>query len=207
MWQIGPKLKNYSRELLLLAILAYHFLGYFLINQVSLSRTYATLELPLDLQIPFLPSFILIYLSVYISVLLPYFLVKNQKDFQKVVYVYFLGISISFLIFLLFPVKYVLREEVLGSGFLNSLLLWLYATDLPFNCFPSLHVLNPFLAGFLVWTFRRKAGLFILTWAVLIALSTLFIRQHYFLDIVMGIALAVLCYLVFVVFLKRNSYK
>ena len=67
------------------------------------------------------------------------------------------------------------------------------------NTFPSGHVALSWLLAFvmqqteLVKNNALVRGTFF-TWASLIALSTLFLKQHYFVDVISGIALAYMAY-------------
>jgi membrane-associated phospholipid phosphatase len=65
-----------------------------------------------------------------------------------------------------------------------------YAGDHPFNDFPSLHVSTSAIIAIHWWRFNRRAGLVAVIWAVLIAMSTVLIRQHYLADVAGGLILA-----------------
>jgi membrane-associated phospholipid phosphatase len=65
--------------------------------------------------------------------------------------------------------------------------------DVKNNCFPSLHIANAFTAAFFL-AIKRKSVLkcIIWSWFVLICWSVISTGQHYFYDIVGGIALALI---------------
>ena len=69
--------------------------------------------------------------------------------------------------------------------------------DTPLNCAPSLHVSSCFLASYLFLNEQRKKFPFFFTWAILIAFSTLTTKQHYVFDIISGIGLSAVSYLIF----------
>lgn len=58
---------------------------------------------------------------------------------------------------------------MVGEGFAVWGLRALYRADPPCNCFPSLHVAHSFVSA-------------------LVAMSTVFIKQHYVLDVIAGTA-------------------
>ena len=65
------------------------------------------------------------------------------------------------------------------------------AGDMPTNCFPSMHVA---LTAICAWNLRRKSRLLygsFAAWAILIFLSTMTTKQHYFVDILGGIGVLV----------------
>jgi membrane-associated phospholipid phosphatase len=59
-----------------------------------------------------------------------------------------------------------------------------------YNCFPSLHVAQCFLAAFAVHRVHRGVGMVAVLWAFLVGVSTVYTKQHYVLDVVGGIVLA-----------------
>lgn len=58
------------------------------------------------------------------------------------------------------------------------------------NCFPSLHISVAFIAALSCWKQDRVAGGAAFALASLITVSTFFVKQHYVVDAVAGIALA-----------------
>ena len=85
----------------------------------------------------------------------------------------------------------------------GSLYRLLVFFDTPRNCFPSLHAAESLFATFVFWRIRPRYGLpsFVLT--LLIIVSALTLKQHYFLDMVGGTFTAVVFYLY--VFHARGS--
>ncbi len=66
-----------------------------------------------------------------------------------------------------------------------------YAVDVTRNLFPSLHVTISLFTAFALGRFRPRSRLPMLLWAALIAALTLFVRQHYAVDVLGGLLLAV----------------
>ena len=70
-----------------------------------------------------------------------------------------------------------------------------YEADVAINCLPSLHVASFILSAlFLYEDTRKEYGWMALTTAILISISTIFVRQHYVLDIPAGILHALFVY-------------
>jgi membrane-associated phospholipid phosphatase len=73
----------------------------------------------------------------------------------------------------------------------------LYGSDPPYNCFPSLHVAHSFVSAVTVHRVHRGVGRWAVVCASLVAVSTLFTKQHYVLDVIAGMLLAGVAYRVF----------
>lgn len=73
----------------------------------------------------------------------------------------------------------------------------LYSSDPPYNCFPSLHVAHSFVSRLACYRVHRSLGIVATICATLVALSTLFTKQHYILDVIAGMSLAFVAYVIF----------
>ena len=87
--------------------------------------------------------------------------------------------------------------SVMGEGFVVWGLRFLYSSDPPYNCFPSLHVAHSFVSALACYRVHRGVGLGAATCASLVAVSTLFTKQHYIADVIAGILLAFVAYAIF----------
>jgi membrane-associated phospholipid phosphatase len=72
-----------------------------------------------------------------------------------------------------------------------------YAVDRPYNNFPSLHVSLATYSYLLLFHARRKLGWLLLAPYLLILASPLFVKQHFLLDVLGGLALAGAGFLVY----------
>lgn len=192
--------QKYERIILLL-LLILAFTPYFLINHQTSGNVYS-LGIFIDEATPFVPAFILIYITAFLLVAMPYFLIKEKEYLRKVTLIYVLVLFFSYLIFLIFPVK-MLRPSV-GGGFFAGIVSLVYSIDKVNNCFPSLHVAMSFLAGIICFRYDRKYEWFLI-WAVLVIVSTLFVKQHYFLDLVAGLAVGMVGYWGFVKLIDKSK--
>lgn len=96
-----------------------------------------------------------------------------------------------------------------GTDFISGLVLNLYATDNPYNCFPSIHVLNSVLIALYTCGSEKVCKwtkVICIIMSVSISLATMFIKQHYFVDVLAGVIFACILYFSFKN-LKFNFYK
>jgi len=149
------------------------------------------LETFLDPLIPFIPHFIIPYLLIFPLVVVPFALAwKKPKQLRKVVYAFLLATAIGEGIFTVFPTT-MIRADVQPGDIFNDLVLYTYSVDFPAkNAFPSFHVTVSTLATLLCLKLNRRVGLATLPLTVLIILATVFIKQHFAVDILGGLVLA-----------------
>ncbi len=151
-------------------------------------------SIPLDSQIPFVPEFIVIYiLAIGQWVLVLALAAREGKDF----YYRATGAELSsklfvFFIFLFMPTS-MTRGEIQGSDVFDILTQIIYTLDAPNNLFPSIHCLDSWVCLRVVFQmktvpkwFRAANAVF----SVLVFASVVLVKQHLFLDIWAGIAVA-----------------
>lgn len=171
---------------------------YIFIGKFSQGRTIYSPELALDQVIPLLPVWSLIYGALYwFLIILPVFIVREKEHVRRMFSAYLAVWLIAYVFFLLYPTRAPRPPDAVGEGFAWWGLQSLYDMDPPYNCLPSIHVAHSFVSAFACYGVHRKVGIFAAFCAVLVALSTLFTKQHYVLDLVGGILLASLCYFLF----------
>lgn len=83
----------------------------------------------------------------------------------------------------------------ISDSLTGFLLFSIYRIDQPFNCLPSLHVASAFVSCIALINDKRWIYIFSLFSAVLITISTFWVKQHYALDAFTGFMLALLTYL------------
>jgi membrane-associated phospholipid phosphatase len=149
------------------------------------------LHTALDSAIPVIPIFVIPYNSLqpYIYVTLLLFLLFRTKDFQAaaltMIAVWF--VSYAFYYFLQTEV---VRPVLTSTDTFSKMVMAVYAGDHPFNDFPSLHTsLSTIMAIYWVKV-NKTLGIILSVWTALIVAATLFIKQHYIADVVLGLLLA-----------------
>lgn len=154
-------------------------------------------ELPIDRAIPLVPAWSLAYGSLFLAAVLPV-LVIHQHELVNRTILAFLAIWLAaYACFLLYPTESSRPATVLGAGFGDWGLRVIYASDVRYNCLPSLHVAQCFLAALACSRVHRGVGAVAGVWASLVAVATLFTKQHYVLDVVTGVMLAYAAYAMF----------
>ncbi len=176
-----------------LAVIAYAIggLGYLLVNRLVGDGPFHRLDLPLDGRIPFVPPFVLGYILVYFTPALSVFFLRNRAEMYRTFLAFGLNSLICFPIFLLYPVEYP-RVQPIPDTVMGHLLAFVHVLDRPVNCFPSHHVSTAFTTFFAVRRQDARWGALFGAIACLIAVSTLFVKQHYLVDVPAGIAVACL---------------
>lgn len=166
-------------------------------NNVAFKDIHCTI----DDWIPFCEIFVIPYLLwfFYVAavVVYLYFQREHLEDYYHCVTMLILGMSTCLLIYYLFPNEQNLRPtEFAHENIFTNIIQFIYASDTNTNVLPSIHVYNSItihvaFAG--SHHFRKKHGWRIasLVLCSLICLSTMFLKQHSFLDVITGFALFV----------------
>ncbi|MBC2579049.1 phosphatase PAP2 family protein [Clostridium sp. DJ247] len=147
----------------------------------------------IDRKIPFIKIFAIPYLVWYpfIVITLVYFCFYYRKTYYKVIFSFVIGMLICYASFYFFQTG-IQRPELYGNDFLTELIRFIYNTDKPYNCFPSIHVLTCYLVVKGVRDCNEKNSTdkaIITVTSMLIILSTQFIKQHVILDLIFAILL------------------
>lgn len=197
-------LKKYSHAWTLLYVFIY--MPWFMWLEKSVTA-YHAVHIRLDDMIPFCEYFIIPYLLwfLYVPIVLLYEFFTSKRGFYKASAFLFIGMSICLLICTVWPNGQELRLNITGNNIFCSIVRELYKSDTNTNVFPSIHVFNS--VGIMIAVFKSdrlkksmivKGSAFLLT--VSIILSTVFLKQHSVLDVVGGILLSVIMYvLVYIV--------
>ncbi|HEY2015253.1 MAG TPA: fatty acid desaturase [Bryobacteraceae bacterium] len=138
----------------------------------------------LDRAIPFVPQLVAVYLSFFLLILAPLFLIDDSRELRDTAFGFALIVTVSSVAFLLWPTAIPAASTApLPSGLL--------AVDGERNACPSLHaslaLYCTLCAQRRVRTFWARYGLW--TWAVLVMFSALATKRHVAIDIAAGAAL------------------
>lgn len=183
---------------LLLFTLTFPMLGvlYPLLNRPGI-RTYS-LVTDFDVSLPFVKSFVIPYIAWYPFILLTlaYLLIKDRKIFLNVIAILDICLLLAFSTYVVYQTT-VPRPILAGDDMLTNLVRSIYSGDRPYNCFPSLHVIETYILMKAMAASESKGkalNLIVQTLGTLIILSTFFIKQHVILDAVYGIVLVELVF-------------
>jgi len=144
----------------------------------------------LDRVWPLEPAWMLVYGSLYVFVvILPFLVIRERQLGHRTLRAYIAVMLPAYAGFLLYPTTAPSHGVLPSTGFAAWTLRLAYDIDTPANCFPSLHVAYAFVAAQACYRVHRGVGIAALIWATLIALSTLFTKQHYIVDVAAGAAM------------------
>lgn len=186
------EISNWHKALLVSLLMIYSWIAYFAVASFTKS-TYTHANIFIDDAVPFVPFFIIFYLLGSLLVVAPVFIIKDKREFYMLLLSYLIMSTISFSLFLITPIQ-MIRPEPAGSDIFSKLVIFQQNLDPPFNTFPSLHVSQDFFAFLIIRRYNKKIGNYIIPLIVLIILSTMFVKQHNFIDVVGGIVVALIAY-------------
>jgi protein-tyrosine phosphatase len=147
--------------------------------------------------IPFLPWFIIPYMSIDLFFVVAPFLCHHDKERHVLSRRIAAAILASGVFFLVMPLRFSFERPHV-DGLMGLIFNNFREIDLPFNQFPSLHIA---LAMILVIHYRAHSrGVWhalVSIWFVLVAVSTIFTYQHHLIDILGGLVLGTWCFYLF----------
>ena len=208
-----------KREAVLLVSAAlYNFLVYGGGRLLAQGHHHYLVSVPLDSMIPFLPWTILIYWGGSVLWVINYYLCIRGERGRQFIAAHFMAETVCFLAFVFLPTT-MQRPEITGTSIFDWLVGLTFTVDAADNLLPSIHC----FVSWLCWAGVRKdekiPGWY--KWvsfvvAAAICISTLTVKQHVIADVITGILLAEVSYLVAGVFFpgitgstskSNNSYK
>ncbi|MBO4396845.1 MAG: phosphatase PAP2 family protein [Eubacterium sp.] len=160
------------------------------------------LTLDIDRRVPLVTEWVFVYLGYcYVFWFFSYCYVakvhrKRPIQLFRFVIADVMSRLICMIFFIFLPTTNV-RPEIVGTDISDKLTRFLYTIDQPTNLFPSIHCLVSWLCFIGI---RRAKNVplwfkfFSAISAVVIMISTQFLKQHYIADVISGVALAELCY-------------
>ncbi|MDH5325264.1 MAG: hypothetical protein OEZ68_15855 [Gammaproteobacteria bacterium] len=192
-WPGGSLFRKYmgvGTLLYLQCFLVYGFTNWWATRQADWYRWYFQWELSL----PFVPTFVYVYLSLVLFLLLPMFYLR-ETALKPWALSYTVMTLVAGIIFFTFPTTLAIPRASFNTdaGLLFSLI---YTLDMPHNLFPSLHVAYTTFVMHLAFYFSvpRIPLLLMMFWWLLLSISVLLVHQHHMVDIVGGMVLSYLCY-------------
>ena len=168
---------------------------------------YHVVHCVLDDMIPFNELFIVPYLLwfLYILVTVSYFIIRvdEKAGYYQLAANLIMGMSIFLIVSYAYPNMLQLRPAVFErENIFTDMVRHLYTIDTPTNVLPSIHVFNSFACHLALShspSLRRHKGILTCSFILmlLIVLSTMFLKQHSVVDVILGCTMALFGYLLF----------
>lgn len=162
----------------------------------------ANLWIPLDDKIPFIKEFIITYHTFMPTVIIVGLLIftYDKKEYKKLVISLFIAQVSAYIIFILLQ-TYVPRYDtnLLGKDVFSQLVKATYSIDNSYSGAPSLHVADMTLCILYlarVKNINKITKTFLILYMILIALTTVLVKQHVVLDIPLGFLHAIINYFI-----------
>lgn len=161
------------------------FILYGAANQYASLTPHASFFMEWERHIPFVPSFIIPYMSSDVMFCIAFLLPQSRLELRILALRVLFIVVFSVLIFTVFPLQFGFEKPRSDE---YQWLFGLLSADLPYNQLPSLHisfaiVLWMSMRSHLKNVFLKYA---VALWLWLIALSTLLVYQHHFIDLPTG---------------------
>jgi membrane-associated phospholipid phosphatase len=155
--------------------------------------------------VPWLTDLLSFFYGIYyflpVSLIVTLYAANRKEDFREAVFVLVFGYFISFIGYMFFPAigpRYTiphLQSVPLDGGFLTP-----FTRDIlnamehnKRDCMPSGHTQIALMTLFLSYRFERRLFYVLLPCVCGLILSTIYLRYHYVIDLMVGATLAVLC--------------
>jgi membrane-associated phospholipid phosphatase len=163
--------------------------------------SYYTVHCMWDDLIPFNEIFLIPYLFwfVFLAGMVVYTLLYDVEAFKRMMKFIAITYGLTLVIYFIFPTSQNLRPETFArDNILTRFTAWFYTFDTNTNVCPSIHVLGAMAAMYAGWDCKnlQKYGwkiAFFVT-AMLINISTVFMKQHSVVDVVAALILCVVFY-------------
>ncbi len=201
--KIASFCKKYKHALLLLYFFIYlpwfSSLEYFCTD-------YSIVHITLDDKIPFIEAFVIPYYIwfVFVAATVVFMLFFDKAEYYRICAFLFIGMTVCLIIYTIWPNGQDLRPnlDTLGrSNIFTRMVGFIYSHDTCTNACPSIHVFNSIGCAVAIMHSQKLKGHNIIRYgsivlAILISLSTVFIKQHSAFDVMWASVLAIIMYII-----------
>lgn len=171
----------------------------------SLRSTTFGLYFPFELDIPLIPAFIWLYLSMYLVFMVPVFLL-NPRELKRLAFELIIVTVVAAVIFLLLPARLGFTRELPDAPLYRMIFEQIFMLDKPHNLVPSLHVAYSTTIVLAVSRYGKRLlnyGLWL--WLAGLMISTVLTHQHHLLDVFIGAFLSLMTYQFMDKFYEKNT--
>lgn len=202
-------IKKYRHAWVILYALIYFPWFFWLEDHVT--ENFHVIHVALDDKIPFLEYFIVPYLLwfVFVAGFVLYFFFKDSGEFYKLTGLLICGMTLFLIISTLYPNGLTLRPTSFArDNIFVNLCKRLWTADTATNVFPSIHVYNSLAVAIAVVKSKhlkshRWIQISSVILAILIILSTVFLKQHSVVDVIGGFVCIAIFYPL--VYMRKSS--
>ena len=173
-------------------MLAVNLLVYYPAQLFGTVGTPRDLSIGIDSAFSFDARWVFIYAIAFIFWIISYAALSNHEGWTDIVAGEMIAKIFCIFFFIFLPTT-VARPQVAPGTLYETALSILYTVDKPLNLFPSIHCYDSWICGRCLMTDRKMpmaVRILAPVLSVLIFISVLKTRQHVFIDIIGGIALA-----------------
>ena len=164
---------------------------------VSFDRLHC-LQTYIDTLIPFYPPSIVIYVGAFLQWLNAILIALGQDKEKGYRYAsaVIIGSLIGMIIYFVYPTC-VYRPEVVGTSIFDLLCKFIFMVDNIINACPSFHCFCSTILLFVIYDcedIKKSTLYFNIVFSILVFISTLLTKQHVFVDVIGGIILAIISF-------------
>lgn len=198
---LGKDIDIDKKDLRYLWFLPVYILAFILIERVNIGAQYHEVHMFLDDLIPFNEYFVVPYLSWHVLtfVVIAYLLLRDRGVYRRLMMFFIVASILCFVIFLAYPSYQDLRPDTFErSNFFTWIVSLIYAMDTPTNVCPSMHVIGSLGLLFAVLETKEDMRMPVKTLlamlVVFICASTMFLKQHSVVDVVVAMPVSFLAW-------------
>ena len=189
------------RPLLVMGIYAvFYMIAFFYLEQRE--GAIHEINFGIDAYIPFCEIFIIPYLMWfgYVAITVCFLCIKDKEESDRLVAFLMAGMTIFIVVSAVYPNGHHLRPAVFPrDNVFTRMIAVLYESDTPTNVLPSIHVYNSIAIMIAVWRSKCFQGHKLITGFMLglgasIICSTVLIKQHSMIDVLLAFILSGLMY-------------
>lgn len=158
----------------------------------------------IDDYIPVVSWFVYFYYLTFPMAIITYFYLAScsKKDLYNLVVLAIICFAISGVVYYFWQTE-MIKPQIVAQSFSDRFMLWTWNASRPTNLLPSQHCFMAIACVIAVhnqksmkWWYR----VIVIVCSIMVVLSTVFIKQHYFLDFVASLAIMVPIYILLRVF-------
>ena len=160
--------------------------------------------LDFEKNIPFISWTIIPYMTSGILFCSVFFFCQDKEQLKVLTKRMLFVTIIAGSCFIIFPLRFSLSKPILDNSIFSYFFYFLETFDSPFNQSPSLHIAYAFIFWSIFRNFK-KWRMLLMSWLVLLGISTLTTYQHHFIDVITGAMLAQISFIIFPY--RKQDYK